>query len=119
MTPLPRILPLISLILLGCDQAKEKANPAAAPQPSVDSSSEALAKEEEIAATAAKIEELERRIENSTNLISDMEAFVLMERAKLEDDPDYNRSFMEEALADQEEQRELIKRAREELEALK
>lgn len=66
-----------------------------------------------------QIEELEVKIENSKHLISDMEAFILMERAKIEDNPDYDQSFMLEALNDQDEQREIIDQTMKQIEKLK
>ncbi len=121
-----RLLPFSALLLCGCDKPEEKqaSGLSSDSSPEALAKGEALAKEEatptveEVAAKEARIDELERDIENSTNLISDMDAFILMERAKIEDNPDYDQSFMEEALADQDEQREIIKKAQEELQNL-
>ncbi len=83
------------------------------------STQQSAAKPEIDDALKQQIEELEAKIENSKNLISDMEAFILMERAKIEDKPDYDQSFMEEALNDQDEQREIIGEALKQIEKLK
>ena len=104
-----RLLPFSALLLFACKKSEE----------STDSKPVAALTEEEIAAKEAKIEELENEIENSTNLISDMDAFIMMERAKIEDNPNYDQSFMEEALSDQDEQREKIKTAQKALKELK
>jgi|AntRauTorckE6833_2_1112554.scaffolds.fasta_scaffold63892_2 hypothetical protein len=53
-----------------------------------------------------RIAELRRKIESRQEDIENIEAFAQMERSKLEEDPDYDPSFLEEAL---EEQREIQK----------
>ena len=109
-----RILPLTCLLFCACDKPVEDNTPhikveyVRDPEPS----------EEEMAAMDAKIEELEREIESSEQIISDLEAAVHMERTKLEDDPNYDQSFLNEILDDQDREREDIKKAQEELDAL-
>ena len=115
--PMKHLLPivLISLSLCACRKV-------ASDSPSHEgaaSTQQSAAKPEIEDALKLQIEELEAKIENSKNLISDMEAFILMERAKIEDNPDYDQSFMEEALNDQDEQREIIGEALKQIEKLK
>jgi len=55
-----------------------------------------------------QITELRRTIESGREHIENLEAFVQMERAKVENDPDYQQSFLEEALAEQQEIREAV-----------
>lgn len=54
------------------------------------------------------ITKLEREIEEGRQNIENLEAFVQMERAKLEENPDYEQSFMLEALEEQEEIRKAV-----------
>ncbi len=54
------------------------------------------------------ITKLEREIETGKQNIQDIEAFVEMERAKLEENPDYDSSFLEEALHEQQEIRKAV-----------
>jgi len=54
---------------------------------------------------------LERGIETSKQIIQDLEAAVLMERAKLADDPDYDQGFLIETLNEQQQEREKIENA--------
>ena len=55
-----------------------------------------------------RINELQREIESGRQNIEDIEAFVEMERAKLEENPDYDTSFLEGALQEQQEVREAV-----------
>ena len=55
-----------------------------------------------------RINELQREIESGRQNIENFEAFVEMERAKLEENPEYDASFLEEALHDQQEVREAV-----------
>lgn len=50
--------------------------------------------------TAADTKKLNEEIEQGRRNIRDIEAFVQMERAKLEENPDYDPSFLEEALGE-------------------
>ena len=110
-----RLLPLSALLLCACEKPEAKVNATDAPaEPQVSAAELA-----ELAAKEAKIEELEREIESSAQIIDDLEAAVHMERTKLEDDPDYDQSFLNEILADQDREREEIKKAKEELKGLK
>ena len=111
-----RLLPLAALLLCACDKSGQKAN---SPDDEISSPREAWIATVKEAEKKLKIEELESEIENSTQIISDMEAFIQMERTKIEDDPEYDQSFMEEALTGQDEQRELIEQARKQIEELK
>lgn len=63
--------------------------------------------EEKKAPEEQKIE-LQREIEQGRQNIHDIEAFVEMERAKLKENPDYDRSFLDEALQEQKGIRETI-----------
>lgn len=60
------------------------------------------------AETLAAMNELEREIEAGRQNIENFEAFVEMERAKLEENPEYDPSFLEEALHEQQEVREAV-----------
>ena len=111
---LARLLPLPALLLSSCEEPETTQ----APRAESGSEQQAAPASPDDTGNQAEIDRLESEIENSTNLISDMEAFIMMERAKIDDDPDYDQSFMEEALADQNEQREIIKQARKQLEEL-
>lgn len=55
-----------------------------------------------------RIKALQREIEEGRQNIENIEAFVEMERAKLEDDPDYEQAFMLEALEEQQAIREVV-----------
>ncbi|MGA0901262.1 MAG: hypothetical protein ACO3SO_12750 [Luteolibacter sp.] len=52
-------------------------------------------------------------------IIDDLQAAVVMEEAKLQDDPNYDQSFLQETLADQEREREDINKAQKQLKNLK
>lgn len=52
--------------------------------------------------------EQQRKIDEGRQSIEDIEAFVEMERAKLEENPDYDSSFLEEALHEQQQIREAV-----------
>jgi hypothetical protein len=58
--------------------------------------------------TDGQLTELRREIQARRQNVEDIEAFVQMERAKLEEDPDYDQSFMLDALEEQQELREAI-----------
>ena len=104
-----RLLPLATLLLSACDKSS----------PQTEAWINAAKEAEERIEMEAKIEELEREIESSEQIISDLEAAVQMEKTKLEDDPNYDQSFLNEIFADQDLEREDIRKAREELDALK
>lgn len=70
------------------------------------------------AAESSPIDDLQRDIVKRQQIIDDLEAAVLMERTKLEDDPDYDQGFLNEVLADQQHQREEIERIRQRIEEL-
>jgi hypothetical protein len=55
-----------------------------------------------------RITELQREIESGRQNIENIEAFVEMERAKLEENPEYDPSFLEQALYEQQEVREAV-----------
>ena len=55
-----------------------------------------------------RINELQREIESGRQNIENIEAFVEMERAKLEENPEYDPSFLEQALHEQQEVREAV-----------
>jgi len=55
-----------------------------------------------------RINELRREIEAGRQNIENFEAFVEMERAKLEENPEYDPSFLEEALHEQQAVREAV-----------
>jgi hypothetical protein len=51
---------------------------------------------------------LQREIEAGRQKIENIEAFVQMERAKLEENPDYSTSFLQKALGEQQEIRQTV-----------
>lgn len=55
-----------------------------------------------------RINELQREIEAGRQNIENFEAFAEMERAKLEENPEYDPSFLQEALHEQQEIREAV-----------
>ncbi len=59
-------------------------------------------------ASDEEIKKLKSEIEASKQDIDNLEAFVVMERAKLEEDPNYDSSFLEEALNEQQGIREKV-----------
>ncbi|MFZ9938602.1 MAG: hypothetical protein ACO3JG_16315 [Luteolibacter sp.] len=65
-----------------------------------------------------QITELRRTIESGRETIESLEAFVQMERAKVENDPGYETSFLEEALAEQQEIREAVESGEKRLQEL-
>lgn len=67
---------------------------------------------------APEIEALQREIEQREQSIGDLEAVVVMERAKVVENPDYDQSFLNESLHEQENERVEIERARKRLEEL-
>ncbi len=62
-----------------------------------------------------RITALQREIQEGRQNIEDIEAFVQMERAKLEENPDYEQSFMLEALEEQKGIREKVEDGEERL----
>jgi len=66
----------------------------------------------------AQITELRNTIESGREHIEHLEAFVEMERAKVEENPDYDTSFLEEALSDQENFRNAIEASEKSLQEL-
>jgi hypothetical protein len=68
--------------------------------------------------TDEQITELQRTLESGRESIESLEAFVQMERAKVENDPDYETSFLEEALAEQQEIREAVESGEKRLQEL-
>jgi vacuolar-type H+-ATPase subunit I/STV1 len=55
-----------------------------------------------------RINELQREIEAGRQNIENIEAFAEMERAKLEENPEYDPSFLQEALHEQQEIRKAV-----------
>ena len=62
-----------------------------------------------------RITALQREIQEGRQNIENIEAFVQMERAKLEENPDYEQSFMLEALEEQKEIRDKVESGEERL----
>lgn len=62
-----------------------------------------------------RITALQREIQEGRQNIDNIEAFVQMERAKLEENPDYEQSFMLEALEEQKGIREKVEAGEERL----
>ena len=65
-----------------------------------------------------EIAELRREIDAGKQAVEDIEAFVQMERAKLDEDPEYDKAFMLEALHEQEQLKEVIETGEARLEGL-
>ena len=84
---------------------------APAPQGSTSSPATSDGNEEVIA-------ELRSEIDAGKQGIEDLDAFVQMERAKLDEDPEYDRSFMLDALDEQEQLKEAIETGKARLEEL-
>lgn len=59
-------------------------------------------------ATEDQIDEIRSEIETARQNIENLEAFAEMERAKVEENPDYDQSFLLEALEEQQEIRDAI-----------
>lgn len=68
--------------------------------------------------TEEKIAELRREIDSGKQEVENLEAFVQMERAKLDDDPEYDRSFMLEALEEQEQFKDKVEKSEARLEEM-
>ena len=69
-------------------------------------------------ATDERITALKREIETGRQSIKDIEAFADMERAKLKDNPEYDSSFLEQAVQEQQEIREAIEEGEKSLKEL-
>lgn len=68
--------------------------------------------------TDERITELKREIETGRQNIKDIEAFADMERAKLKENPEYDSSFLEQALQEQQQIRETIEEGEKSLKEL-
>ncbi len=86
--------------------------------PRAEAAAEPTSAEASPAASTPEIEALHREIEQREQTIGDLEAVVVMERAKVEENPDYDQSFLNESLHEQENERVEIERARKRLEKL-
>jgi vacuolar-type H+-ATPase subunit I/STV1 len=69
-------------------------------------------------ATDERITELKREIETGRQNINDIEAFADMERAKLKENPEYDSSFLEQALQEQQQIRETVEEGEKSLKEL-
>ena len=116
MRPLTYLLPIAAMLLTACSEQKEKAE-ATATEPEAQATAQAPQNQHQ-EKLEARIEELEREIESSMQIIDDLQAAVVMEQAKLQDDPNYDQSFLQETLSDQDRERADIKRAEDELKKL-
>lgn len=100
-----------AILFAGCREQDSTSSPeAVAGDESASTETQASAGEE--------IAELRREIDADKQGIGDIDAFVQMERAKLEEDPEYDKSFMLEALDEQEQLKEAIKTGEARLEEL-
>lgn len=61
-----------------------------------------------LAGSEEQIIELQREIDSQRQTVEDLQAAVDMERAKLEEDPEYDQSFLLEVMDEQQEIREAI-----------
>lgn len=111
------LTPLLSIALLSLSLGACKKVTIERPAEEETASEARPAKQDE--SVQIEIEELEREVETSKQIIEDLEAAVLMERAKVQDDPDYDQSFLLETLEDQQREREDIEEAQKRIEALK
>jgi len=69
-------------------------------------------------ATDERITVIKREIEAGRQNINDIEAFAEMERAKLKENPEYDSSFLEQALQEQQQIRESIEEGEKSLKEL-
>ena len=117
MNHLLRFILLSALLLSACSEKADnpKSQNSGAKHPD-ETQSIGVEQHEEL---NALIEKLEHEIESSMQIIDDLQAAVVMEEAKLQDDPNYDQSFLQETLADQEREREDINKAQKQLKNLK
>lgn len=116
-------LPLLLLSLgLGLGACRKASDEAEAPAPETPAAAttvgQTVAEEESAPAPPVPSEvtpspgeeasELRREIQSRKQTVEDLQAAVDMERAKLEDDPDYDRSFLLEVQDEQEQLRSAI-----------
>ncbi len=73
---------------------------------------------QEASSAVEEVTALRREIQEREQTVEDLQAAVDMERAKLEEDPDYDQSFLLDVLEEQEELRESIKADMKRLEAI-
>ncbi|MFK7852223.1 MAG: hypothetical protein AB8D78_14700 [Akkermansiaceae bacterium] len=117
---------VVCLLLVACrDNRQEEvvADPVTAPsevaistEPSVDQEDQS-ASQEKISAEQ-EVAELESKIQARKQTIDDLGSAVLMERAKLDENPDYDQSFLNEVLYEQDQERLEIEKARKRIEIL-
>lgn len=86
--------------------------------PPAETTAEPTSAEASPAASTPELEALLGEIERREQSIGDLEAVVVMERAKAEENPDYDQSFLNESLHEQENERVEIERARKRIEEL-
>ena len=72
----------------------------------------------EASSAVEEVTALRREIQQREQTVEDLQAAVDMERAKLEEDPDYDQSFLLDVLEEQEELRESIEADMKRLEAI-
>lgn len=103
-----RLLLLSSVFWIGaCGENSRQAKSADATEAGRDAS--AVKEEGEAGGSPnsdGQIAELRREIESGRQNIQNLDAFVQMERAKVENDPDYDPSFLLDALNEQQQIRE-------------
>lgn len=115
----PTFIAATSLCLCSCENKDQAgATDAPAPPPLVEAPDAGPEAGPEAAPKPSPIDDLQRDIEKRQQIIEDLGAAVLMERTKLEDDPGYDQGFLNEILADQQQQREEIGRIRKQIEEL-
>ena len=118
-----RIVSFVCLVILfglsSCrDRSSETEPGASKTSEASDNSSSNIEKVEEPSPNE-EINKLQDDIESQQQSIEDLDAFVQMERAKLKENPDYDQSFMMEALEDQQKLRDSIKSSEARLKKLK
>lgn len=118
MTAFPRFLSvgIVSLCLFACEEKSSDPEQRLPPEPMDGSQFESDL--EQLRSTEERINKLQREVESSVQVIEDLNAAVLMERAKLEDDPDYDQTFLKETLDDQEREKLKIEQALKQIETL-
>jgi len=101
----------VGVLSAGCGERESPSSPEMAADNKVSPAKIQPPADEEIA-------ELRREIDAGKQAVEDIEAFVQMERAKLDEDPEYDKAFMLEALHEQEQLKEVIETGEARLEGL-
>lgn len=109
---------MLSLTLCSCNEQKESITTSGETSVSTNQESKVSSSDQDSADIEAKIAFLEKGIATRKQTIQDLEAAVLMEQAKVEDNPDYDTTFLLEIKQEQDTYRHEIEEAEKQLEAL-